>query len=203
MAIPNLLVFAQGFNDFRLDLSSVDFTLTGVADLHRNRRPIWTGMGGRFQSESVADLLRNTHRNWNKEKCPDPALFLKGIMRSIANHEIEHFFNFPTATLDPEDEKHVVLKGRSSNKAKEPFYEPSAISPEDNVIEKEKEIELIQRVRKLKTLAEGDEEMEMVMICFEDGFGKPSEIAANTGYDVTTVYNVIKRLKRRVRNIRF
>jgi len=32
-----------------------------VADLHRNQRPVCAGIGGRFTSESVADLARNTN----------------------------------------------------------------------------------------------------------------------------------------------
>src|SRR5271157_3115654 len=60
LAIP-LSFFSRSFNGSQLNYPASILLRQGVADLVRNSRPISNGTGGRFETESVADLARNTH----------------------------------------------------------------------------------------------------------------------------------------------
>jgi hypothetical protein len=50
-------------------------------------------------------------------------------------------------------------------------------------------------------MAEGDEEMGIVVMCLQDGISKPREISEQTGYDVDRVNNILKRMRRKARGI--
>jgi hypothetical protein len=71
LAIHSLL-FSRSFNGSHLNYPASVLLQQGVADLARNHRPISNGISGRFQTESVADLARNTQLLHNKKT---PALF--------------------------------------------------------------------------------------------------------------------------------
>ena len=53
-------MFFRRLNGFEVNYPASLTPHLGVADLLRNARPIWNGIGGRFGSEWVADLRRNT-----------------------------------------------------------------------------------------------------------------------------------------------
>ncbi|MEE9914015.1 MAG: hypothetical protein K4571_20070 [Deltaproteobacteria bacterium] len=129
------------------------------------------------------------YRNWNKDYYPDLISFLKGVIKSIVNHEIEHLAKFPCDSLDTDEEKNPGFLAVSNN------------NPESNLEDCEIDNEFSMRVQKLRSLADGDDEIGLVMMCFDDGITTPREIAEATGYDVTHIYNIIKRIKRRAKNI--
>ncbi|MDY6894061.1 MAG: hypothetical protein SVO01_01390 [Thermotogota bacterium] len=58
-------------------------------------------------NESVARAYgkgaRGGYRNWDKEKCPDLASFLIGIIRSMTSHMAEHEKDFPSESFFNED----------------------------------------------------------------------------------------------------
>jgi hypothetical protein len=46
-------------------------------------------------------------------------------------------------------------------------------------------------------MVKGDEDLEMLILCFEERIDKPEAIAAQTGWDIQKVYNLKRRLSRR------
>lgn len=129
------------------------------------------------------------YRNWNKDYYPDLVSFLKGVIKSIVNHEIEHLEKFPNDSLEQSEEKNPGSIGMSDD------------NPINNLEKCEINNEFSSRIQKLRSLADGDDEIGIVMLCFDDGISTPREIAAATGYDVNHIYNILKRLKRKAKNI--
>jgi hypothetical protein len=54
-------MFLRRLNGFEVNYPASLTPHSGAAGLNRNARPIWNGIGGRFGSEWVAVLRRNTH----------------------------------------------------------------------------------------------------------------------------------------------
>jgi hypothetical protein len=48
-------MFFRRLNGFEVDYPASLTPRSGVAGLHRNARPVWIGMGGRFASEYAID----------------------------------------------------------------------------------------------------------------------------------------------------
>jgi hypothetical protein len=129
------------------------------------------------------------YRNWNKDYYPDLLSFLKGVIKSIVNHEIEHIAKFPHDSSEQYEEKDPSSIGVSTD------------NPECNLEDCEINNDFTLRMRKLRSLADGDDEIGLVMMCFDDGISTPREIADATGCDVTHIYNIFKRIKRKAKNI--
>jgi hypothetical protein len=142
------------------------------------------------------------YRNWNKDYYPDLTSFLRGVIKSIVSHEIEHIMDFPHDAIEPIGDKSSGFIGESDPEAKNIYEVLSSNSPEDNFERNEIQKALSVHVTELKSLAAGDEEMELVMMCFDDGISTPREIAKATGYDVSRIYNIIKRIKRKTKGIK-
>jgi len=54
---------------------------------------------------------------------------------------------------------------------------------------------------KIKAVAVGDEEMEMIMMCIEDGISKPAIMSEVTGYEIKIVYKVLRRLRLKLKDL--
>jgi hypothetical protein len=142
------------------------------------------------------------YRNWNKNYYPDLPSFLKGVIKSIVSHKIEHLKKFPHDSIEPEEQKANEPVEDDAKIAKSIYGGISQDSPEDSILNIENKKLLSERVLKLKYLSDDDEDIGLVMICFEDGISTPREIAEATGYDIATVYNILKRIRRKARNIK-
>jgi hypothetical protein len=129
-----------------------------------------------------------TYRNWNKKTYPELAGFLISVIKSILNHKIAHHLTFKSdsKSLDDHsfDERDLV---NSSPK-----------SPEEILTE---EYDLFNLKAAIRERVNGDEGMEMVLNSLEEGISKPQHIAEETGYDINKVNNVLKRLRRRIRDL--
>lgn len=175
------------------------------------RKFYWLGDGHLHPQDLVQEAIalafgrgeNGGYRNWNKEYYPDLPSFLKGVIKSIVNHKIQHIKEFPHDSMEPQDGKgDDSIEGDDAHVAKSIYDGISSDSPEGNLVIVENKKEFSERVMKLKSLADGDEEMGLVMMCFEDGISTPREIAEATGYDVNNIYNIIKRIKRKARDIK-
>ena len=47
----------------------------------------------------------------------------------------------------------------------------------------------------------GDEDLELLLLCFEEGIDKPEKIAIETGWDINKVYNLKRKLLRKAAKI--
>ena len=130
----------------------------------------------------------DTYRNWNKETYPDLADFLISVMKSIADHKQDHHKKYKrdSKSLDDNslDDRHLVNL--------------SPKSPEDMVIE---EYDLFNLKAAICERVNGDHEIELVLRSLEDGVSKPRHIAKETGYHINKVNNVLRRLRRRIREL--
>ena len=136
-----------------------------------------------------------TYRNWNKDTCPDIAVFLIGIIKSMTSHTAQHEAKFPKESIISEDD---------DIKEKElPATIDTAIgackskTPEEELIE----IESIQELMNiLERFENEDEELGMVILCIKDGIDKPRFIAEETGFEVSKVNSLLKKLRRKLKD---
>jgi len=133
-----------------------------------------------------------TYRNWDREACPDIAVLLIGIIRSMTSHMAEHEAGFPKESLfledgSPKDSKLFVSADETAGVIK-----PK--TPEDELIEAEN---LQSLMSVLDSLGAEDEDLGMVILCIEDGISRPRFIARETGFEIDKVNNLMKKLRRK------
>ncbi|MBW1947586.1 MAG: sigma-70 family RNA polymerase sigma factor [Deltaproteobacteria bacterium] len=126
----------------------------------------------------------NTYRNWNKEVYPDLTGFLRSVIKSIVSHKMEKRKEIKAEPIDEAFDKDLM-----------------SLSPENPEALVSREHGLMKLKQAIYELIKGDEEVEMVWLCLEDGISKPQRIAEETGYDITTVNNALRRLRRKTKNL--
>jgi RNA polymerase sigma factor (sigma-70 family) len=132
-------------------------------------------------------------RNWDREKCPRLENFLIGIIRSMTSHTVEHELNFPKESLYYDDgtpKNGEIFK--SGDKTRGAF---NPKTPEEELIEGDNLKNLMDI---LDELGSDNEELGMVILCLEDGIGKPREIAKETGYEINNVNNLLRKIRRKL-----
>ena len=140
-----------------------------------------------------------TYRNWNKDKYPKLEDFLISIIESITSHKADHARRIKKVSLFDDNGMITDFESNiSSNwtKNKENLNSPTPI---DHIIKTES-LQLL--TDKLKSIAEEDEEIGFIILCIEDGISLPREISRETGYDVNKVYNILKRLRIRLKQFK-
>lgn len=138
------------------------------------------------------------YRNWDTEKYPDLAIFLMTVIKSIVSHRIDHLRSFPEDPVEGQDEVDEDFTATADPSAKDQYASLSRVTAEDRLVQTDSLSNLVQQ---LELMAEGDEEMEMVVMCLQDGISKPREISEQTGYDINRVNNILKRMRRKARGI--
>ena len=136
---------------------------------------------------------RGNYRNWNKKTCPDLGNFLIGIIRSMTSHKAEHEADFPSESLfnedgSPKDAKILKSYDEATGASK-------SKTPEEEIIENEN-LQTLQD--ELDRLADGAEDLGMIILCIEDGISEPRKIAATTGFDKDKVNNLLRKLRRKL-----
>lgn len=141
-------------------------------------------------------------RNWDPDKYPD---LLKHLIW-IVNSDIEHLFS------SLEHQKTGRMPLQKDNKDTEVDLSEIALEHPHSIMEKTltPEEELIaEQDKKLQhrliddihTAVKGDDDLEFLFLCFEEGIDKPHKIAAELGWNVEKVYNLKKKLLRRALKI--
>jgi hypothetical protein len=130
-----------------------------------------------------------TYRNWNQDRYPLLVGFLISIIKSLVNHIFEEHVGLtflPTVGEDDLQTNHV--EGLIQQK------HPSE-TPELSLLYAERARQLIDA---LEVISCKDEEIGMLLLAIEAGYSKAADQAEQTGYDVSTIYNIRKRLKRKL-----
>ncbi len=186
----------------KLEEADWDTALLRVLKYAVSRAKIFKWLGDEVEPEALVQEAiaraygtgtRGNYRNWNREKCPDLANFLIGIIRSMTSHEAEHGSEFPKESLfdedgSPKDEK--LLK--------------SADEVAGALIPKTSEVELIENENlrtlndELDSISVEDEDLGLVIVCIEDGISKPRYIAEETGFEINKVNNLLRKLRRKL-----
>ena len=137
--------------------------------------------------------IKGAFRNWNRAKCPDLGDFLIGIIRSMTSHMAEHEAEFPKESLYNADGS--VKDGKLIKLVDETTERLIAKNSEEEMIENEN---LKALNDELDRLADEDENLGMIILCIKDGISRPQEIADVIGYEKKIVYNLLKRLRRKL-----
>ena len=140
--------------------------------------------GGKTPEDIAIDAIEkvwNGTRDWNPDKYPDLLVHLKWIVKS----DIEHLFS---SMEHQKSGRMPALKGDEETEASTP--EEELIAHEDRRLEEKLKEELYAAVK-------GDEDLELLLLCFEEGIDKSEAIASQTGWDVKNVYNLKRKLLRR------
>lgn len=186
----------------KLEKADWDAAIPRVLKYAVSRAKIFKWLGDEVEPEALVQEAiaraygtgtRENYRNWNREKCPDLANFLIGIIRSMTSHEAEHGSEFPKESLfdedgSPKDEK--LLK--------------SADEVAGALMPKTSEVELIENENlrtlndELDSISVEDEDLGLVIVCIEDGISKPRHIAKETGFEINKVNNLLRKLRRKL-----
>jgi len=186
----------------KLGKADWDAALPRVLKYAVSRAKIFKWLGDEVEPEALVQEAiaraygtgtRGNYRNWNREKCPDLANFLIGIIRSMTSHEAEHGSEFPKESFfdedgSPKDEK--LLK--------------SADEVTGALMSKTSEVELIENENlrtlndELDSISVEDEDLGLVIVCIEDGISKPRHIAEETGFEINKVNNLLRKLRRKL-----
>ena len=144
----------------------------------------------------------NGTRDWDPDKYPDLLVHLKWIVKS----DIEHLFS------SMEHQKTGRIPTPKGDEKTEPSYgeivrDPSsptpetASTPEEELIAQEN-MRLEEKLKdELYSAVKGDEDLELLLVCFEEGIDKAEAIASQTGWDVKKVYNQKRKLLRRAAKV--
>lgn len=149
---------------------------------------------------SAIEKVWSGTRAWDPDKYPD---LLKHLMW-IVNSDMGHLFSSPEhqtsrRILQEEDEpgmengqKEMILETSVTMEAS-----TKANTAEEELIARE-EKELEEKLKgKLYEMVKGDEDLEILLVFFEDGIDKPERIATEMGWDIAKVYNLKRKLFRK------
>lgn len=170
----------------------------------RSRKYYWLGGDVVEPQELIHEAIslawgigkNKTYRNWNKEKYPQLEDFLISIIESITSHKADHSMRIKKESLFSEDGTENFELSVSSKRMVSKDY---LNSPEEKMIQSES-LEYLKD--KLKSIAEEDEEAGLVILCFEEEISLPREIANATGYDVTKVHNILRRIRTKLKEFK-
>ena len=141
-------------------------------------------------------------RGWDPDKYPDLLVHLKWIVKSDIEHlfsSMEHQKTGRIPTLKDDEETgpsyDEIVRDSSSHKLE------TTSTPEEELIAQE-DRRLEEKLKnELYTAIKGDADLELLLLCFEEGIDKPEEIAGQTGWEVKKVYTLKKKLFRKASKI--
>lgn len=148
------------------------------------------GDGPEHAEDVVGDAFQKAlsgERAWNQKKYPDIERFLRSVIRSMVNHELESAENKQTVKLNPPPD--------------EPDADPLAALPceQTSVAERLAHEETLAMIR---DAVEGDEDLECYLMAVEEGYTKRSEAAAAMGVSLSEYDNIKKRFARKIEHTR-
>jgi len=137
-------------------------------------------------------------RTWNPEKYPDLFAHLKWIVKSDMGHLFSSQTHRSTVRIlqdnssEDGDAENTITEASLSRRTSS-----NVRTVEEEVIAKENEASEPELKRRLYETVQGDDDLELLLVFFEDGIDKPGTIAAEMGWDITKVYNLKRKLSRK------
>ena len=136
-----------------------------------------------------------TYRNWDAQNCPKLEAFLFGVIKSITSHKIEHEANFPKEPLTNQDgSARDIIPGIDASSLGDTF---NPATPEEKKVQQQQYLEL---ERKLDKIANENDDLLLIVAAIKEGCSKPRDIASETGIEVTRVYKLLSRLRKKLTN---
>jgi len=182
-----------------LDWKRISLQLEEYA-LYKARRLYWkSGYRDLPQGKTPEDIAHEAiektlsgERNWNPEKNPDILSFLKSVVDSLISHLVKSPNHKRLQPL-PEDEDGNIREDIIQE------WNPNiSLNPEEQVLEKEREDRIVGLMFEL---ADRDPDLKLIIDAMMEGYTKAKEIAESKNMDIKNVYNLIKKFKRRSREL--
>jgi len=150
---------------------------------------------------AIGKVLNGT-REWDPDKYPDLLTHLKWIVKSDVEHlssSLEHKKTGRMPVVIKEDGTEVEL----GETACEHTHSISAkvLTPEEELITKQKKGYENNLLAELHDAVKGDEDLELLLLCFEEGIDKPEKIAIEADWDINKVYNLKRKLLRKAAKV--
>jgi hypothetical protein len=141
-------------------------------------------------------------RDWDPDKYPDLLVHLKWIVRSDIEHlfsSLEHKTTGRMPVLIKDDGTEVEL----GETAREHPHSISGkvLTPEEELIAAYNRRSEQALLAELYDAVKGDEDLELLLLCFEEGIDKPEVIAIETKWEIDKVYNLKRKLLRKAAKI--
>lgn len=139
---------------------------------------------------------KGSFRKWNKERYPDPVDFFISTINSITSHDAKHYTRFRQEHFGGQESGSPDPLETEASKSLSSIHK--ALDPEEKTIQ----LDLAQKsIASIRELINGDEEMGMIFLCLEEGITKAKDIAKETGYDINRVYTILRRYRRKLKEI--
>jgi len=150
---------------------------------------------------AIGKVLNGT-REWDPDKYPDLLTHLKWIVKSDVEHLSSSLENKKTGRVP------VVIRedGTEVELVETACEHPNSISakiltPEEELIDKQKNEYENKILAELHDAVKGDQDLELLLLCFEEGIDKPEKIAIEADWDINKVYNLKRKLLRRAAKV--
>lgn len=144
---------------------------------------------GRAYGIGTGKFDKLTYRNWDQDKYPLLVNFLKDIVKSLVDHILKEHIGLEFLHTVDDDEL-------QTQKVEELIHQqrPSE-DPEISLLSAERAKELLAA---LDAISSDDEEIGMYLLAVQEGHSEAVDQAKETGYDVKQIYNIRKRLRRKL-----
>ena len=190
------------------DWKNIIVQLTRYANWHTSWYKWKTGDPGQLPGGMTPqDIAKNAikkvwsrTRAWDPEKYPDLLIHLQWIVDSDLNHLFdskEHLTSNRISESDDEESAELTYNNLMHSSSAPLNAGIHHKTPEELLIMKENEEREEKAKSQLYSLVKGDEDLEVLLMCFEEGIDKPEQIAAAMGCEVTKVYNLKRKLSRK------
>jgi hypothetical protein len=153
-------------------------------------RSFWrSGKRSLPRGEEVEDIVYNSidmvlsgKRKWDPKKEPDLLQYLKGVVDSEVSHLLESYEHL---------KREYICIGEGKESPVELVVDPGQ-DPLSEVIASE-------RRDYLWKCAKGDEDMELVLCCIDEGISNRQEISDTLKMPLNIVDNTLKRIRRKLK----
>lgn len=172
--------------------------------LYKARRIYWRSdryrnlSRGKTSEDIAYEAIQRTlsgDRSWDPEKDPDIIIFLKSVVDSLMYHLI-HSQNHKRLQPLPENGN-----GNIREDIIHKWSPDSSPTPEEQILLKEEEEQADRIVSIMFEAVAEDAELETILEARMEGCVRPEEIAEVKNMDIKHVYNLIRKLKRRLRKL--
>jgi hypothetical protein len=191
------------------DWKSIAYKLTHYA-LWRSKQYSWkTGsyiqLPGGITPEDIAcgaiEKVMTGTRKWDPERYPNLLLHLKWIVDSDLEHLLSSSEHEKITRISehPQDAKSEDCESVVQDIASP--LQKTILNPEEDLVARENHDFENKMMKELYDLVSGDDDLETLLLCFDEGIDKAEFIVAKTGWDIAKVYILKRKLLRKAEKI--
>lgn len=152
--------------------------------------------------EAVEKVWKGT-RDWDPDKYPDLYTHLKRIVESDMGHLCSLLEHQKTSRMpEPRQGEEKPVLGFDEIVPDPSFsIQGKILTPEEELLDREEKAREEKLKIQLYAAVKGDEDLELLLLCFEEGLDKPETIASQTGWEISKVYNLKRKLFRKAKKV--